>query len=299
MFDISDINHPSFVLSDFLEYRSLVGRPDPVSISSLRAAMAAPDDELSIGEDEEGDDNVINKLADALNGCASRRTLFGDNYPFSIGENTVSLNSPLNTKWYIYIFLLLSNRLNMNKENIQGGKDATKLFEKLCQLVAKAYFGANSKCEVFGTSVAGSFKDKVEDILRKLYISGGYKTTLGCTGSQKDGGIDIIAWIPFGDTKDSQLIALGQCKTGSNWEGYLRKAPFFDNYSNCQPFVGPVYMFYVSEYFDEYKWEERSRLGGILFDRYRIMSCIPDDIDETAVDLVSDIKIWVNAALDV
>ena len=297
MFSIENANHSTFKLADYLEYRAIANVEGYISIASLRAPLAAPDDEVDIDGTEEGDDNVTNKLSEALNDCASRSTLFGNDYPFSIEQNVLRIKEPLSLKWYVYLFLLLANRLNMNQEKMQGGKDATKIFESLCQYVAKNYFGNACCCEVFGTSVQGSFKDKVEDLLQKLNIAGGFRPPIGSTGNQKDGGIDIVAWIPFGDNKDSQLIALGQCKTGSSWELYLKKSPFFDNFAIGKPMVEPLYMFFVAEYFNNHKWEERSRLGGILFDRFRIMTYISNNIEETAHDLLGDIKTWVDAAM--
>ena len=148
MFSIENVNHSTFKLADYLEYRAIANADGYISIASLRAPLAAPDDEVDIDGTEEGDDNVTNKLNEALNDCASRSTLFGNDYPFVTEQNVVRLKEPLSAKWYVYLFLLLANRLNMNQEKMQGGKDATKIFESLCQFVAKNYFGDACCCEV-------------------------------------------------------------------------------------------------------------------------------------------------------
>ena len=295
MFSIESINYSVYILADFLEFQAFSkGR---CALSDLRSHLSAVDDELDINGIEEGDDKVLSKLQEALTYCSRRKEEFC-NYPFVINTQSIELSSSLKDKEYLYLFLLLVNRMNMQGERVQGEKNATELFEHLCSIGTMNYLGCHSKCEVFGTSVTGSFKDKVDDLLKKLNINGQYKQPLGGTFQQKDGGIDLVGWIPFGDSKDSQLIALGQCKTGSNWEILMKKIDFFDNYSTETPFVNPIYIFFVAEDFGVNKWEERSRSCGILFDRKRILEFIPDNIKALNPNLFNDIHIWVNATLD-
>lgn len=295
MFNIENIHYPIYILADFLEYQALIR--GKCALSDLRSLLSASEDELDIGSIEEGDDKVLNKLQEALLYCSRRREEFND-YPFIVNEQSISLSSTISDKELLYLFLLLVNRMNMQRERIQGGKNATELFEYLCCLDALNYFGERAKCEVFGTAEVGKFEEKVNNLLEKLHIRGFYKQPLGGTEQQKDGGVDIVAWIPFNDNKDSQLIALGQCKTGSNWELLMNKIDFFDNFSSERPFVDPVYMFFVSEDFGSYKWEQRSRACGLLFDRKRVLEFAPANIKELRPMLYGDIQTWVFAAID-
>lgn len=295
MFCIDSINHPIYILADFLEFQALYN--GKCALNDLRSLLSASEDELDINGIEEGDDKVLNKLQEALLYCSRRKKEFC-NYPFVINEQSISLSLNINDKELVYLFLLLVNRMNMQQERIQGGKNATELFEHLCRLDALNYFGNHAKCEVFGTAVSGNFKDKVNSLLSKLNIRGVYKQPFGGTEHQKDGGVDIVTWIPFKDNKGSQLIALGQCKTGSNWEYLMKKVDFFDNFSTERPFVDPIYMFFVSEDFGTYKWEQYSRSCGILFDRKRVMELVPDNIKEVNSVLFSDIQLWVFATMD-
>lgn len=295
MFSVESINYPVYVLADFLEFQAL--SHETCAVAGLRSLLSASEDELEIGGIEEGDDKVLNKLQEALLYCSRRKEEFCA-YPFIVKEQAISFLSDLKEKQLIYLFLLLVNRMNMQSERVQGGKNATELFERLCCLNALNYFGNRAKSEIFGTAVTGSFKDKVNILLKKLNIKGTYKQPFGGTEHQKDGGVDIVTWIPFNDGKDSQLIALGQCKTGSNWDALLQKVNFFDNFSTESPFVDPVYMFFVAEDFGTYKWGERSRSCGILFDRKRVLELVPDNIKEIDADLIDDIQIWLDATVD-
>ena len=53
----------------------------------------------------------------------------------------------------------------------------------------------------------------------------------------------------------------------------------------------------MTEDFGNYKWKERSKAGGILFDRRRILEFLPADINTIDAQLNADIHTWVNAAL--
>lgn len=295
MFNISSVKHHVCKIADFLEYKAVAGAEGHCSINDLRATLSAPDDEIDINGTEEGDDKVVTKLQESLNICAGRNTAY-KYYPFTANLSSIdySLSTPLD---FIYVFLLLANRLDMQTEKIQGGKNATELFERLCRVVAASYLGAHSRCEIFGTSVHGSFKDKVNDILKKLRIPGEFNPPTGWTGHQQDGGVDLVAWIPFDDNLDSQLIALGQCKTGTNWAIHLKRKQFFQEFSTKQPLMEPVYMFFVCEDFDICKWEDYSRGGGILFNRRRIISLIPNNFQEVEAPLFDDLKQWVEHAI--
>lgn len=159
---------------------------------------------------------------------------------------------------------------------------------------------SDCKTEVFGTAVTGSFKEKMETLLRSLNIRGHFKDLEGSTGHQKDGNLDIVTWIPFSDKKDGQMIALGQCKTDTYWESMLTELDpdsFFSLYSSQQPYAKPLKMFFVAESFGKYKWGERSSSGGVLFDRTRIMEFLPDEVDGEMGELLSKIIIWNKAAL--
>ena len=145
---------------------------------------------------------------------------------------------------------------------------------------------------MFGTAVSGTFRNKIDKLIENLHLDFQFKSPFGSTGRQKDGKLDIVAWIPFADRKDGQLIAFGQCKTGDNWENKLTELDpisFFKSYCTGSPYADVIRLFFVAESFGIYKWEERCNSGGILFDRTRIMEYLPSQIDS---ELLERIKKW-------
>ena len=296
MFSRLNSKDSPYTVADFLELECVkVGAE--ISSLSYRSYMSVSDDEISNDGVESSDDKSVYVLDAAIAECSNRLSCCPNQYPFITGAS--SLNLKPEASWYkdIYIFLLLTTRLNMRDQRVQGDIDGTQLFESLCALVTKEYYGKHCRAEVFGTSVGGSFKEKVERLLRLLCIRGHFKEPEGSTGHQKDGNLDIVAWIPFADRKDGQLIALGQCKTGTHWETLISELDpedFFGLYSSQQPYSKPQKLFFVSESFGNYKWGERCASAGILFDRTRIMEYLPERMDE---DLLNKIRNWNKAAL--
>ncbi|MCB5288504.1 MAG: hypothetical protein LHW64_12000 [Candidatus Cloacimonetes bacterium] len=284
-------------IADFIEIKSFFASTQAMSLNEMRASFAMPSDEISADGACSDDDVVMEKLEDALREIFERNVSCNGTYPFNIDINSLNYIST-DYKADIYIFLLLATRLNMQVDKIQNEEDGTKLFEQLCAEIAKNYFGQHSKSIVFGTGQAGGFREKVNDLFTMINSKAVYKDPDGSTGRQKDAHLDVVTWIPFSDKKGGQLLAMGQCKTGTTWEGMLPELnpdDFFSNFATKQPYVKhPVRLFFVAEYFSNYKWEERSRAAGIIFDRCRIMEFLPESI---SASLLESINKWKNAAL--
>lgn len=296
MFYRPNVTDSKYLLADYMEFQCLKNR-DSISSGSLRFLMSASDDELDNEGVDSSDDRTMELLQEAMEECNDRVGRCNGRYPFFTDGGSLEIDQNVPSDIVeIYVFLLLTTRLNMKTQKVQAGKDATQLFERLSAEVAKEYFGLHAKSMVFGTSVAGGFREKVENLIKMLNLGISYKTPLGSTGRTKDGNLDIVVWIPFSDKKDGQCVAMGQCKTGDNWESMLSELNprnFFGNFTTGCPYAPIIGMFFVTESFGNYKWEERSREGGILFDRTRIMEFLPEKIDD---DLMDSISSWNNAA---
>lgn len=299
MFNRPNITDTQSLVADFIEYLCII-KDEAVSSQGLRALFSISDDEIDNNGIDSSDDASVNILDEAIIECVTRSKCCIGRYPFSCEANSIYLtNNPDNNQYKeIYTFLLLATRLNMNSQRMQGGHDATKLFERLCAIVAKEYFGVHSKVQIFGTSEEGSFKEHVDQLLSDTHIDATYKKPLGSTGKQKDGNLDIVAWIPFADNKDGQMIAMGQCKTGENWESKLTElqpSAFFTSYTTGAPYAEVLRLFFIAESFGILKWAERCLAGGVLFDRTRIIEYLPSNINE---QLLKDIMEWNNAAVN-
>lgn len=296
MFERPNNTDSEYLIADYLEYRCLL-KGTSVSDMEVRSSLSVSDDELDNDGVESSDDISMSVVEKALMCCSQRCHIGGDKYPFVLSNHSITKKDHESWSYVVYTFLLLTTRLNMNTQKNQNGQDATKLFEHLCEKVLATYLGEHSKSFVFGTGVSGGFQAKIEDLINRLHLNALYKSPFGSTGRQKDGNLDVVAWIPFDDKKDSQLIFFGQCKTGDNWEEKLTELQpddFFSNYMSNKPFNGACKAFFVAESFGDFKWEERTTAGGIFFDRMRIMQYLPKEIDE---QLMNNIALWVSGAM--
>lgn len=288
--------HPTLSeVADFMEFQCLVDDSGSSSIVSVETAMGIPgDDDDDPVEDSEHYDCVLSVIYNRL--------LFSKgHYPFEALNRTIRIKTDVDgIVRDIYIFLLLSTRENMSSGKIADGIDGTALFEKLCAEVLKNYFGENCCSFVFGTGrdKNDTFENKVQAML-DLFNEGKllYRRPDNEDNQQKDGKLDVVAFIPFVDSRKGQFIAFAQCKTGTSWRdsiSQLNPYAFCELYSSPPPGFTPIAVFLVAESFEE-KWERLLRNSrGLLFDRLRIMNYLPQQINE---ELLTDIRKWNNSVI--
>lgn len=282
-------------IADFMEYECFK-TADGV-YSALEAAVAIgmvpPED----SDADDIDDKTLLRCLDALQEVDIRQRRNQATYPFSADRTGITrLFAGDAVIQSIYQFLLLATRETMNGQlRYIGNLDGTALFEQLCALVAKEFFGKNARGYLFGTSGdERSFPEKVTTFLARLSEKGYRFMSPGDhPNTDKDGGIDICVFIPFlNDDRKGQFIAMGQCKTGTSWKSSLglTQPDTFSKIHIQPPFVfTPILLFMVSESIDRDFTRLCAKSGGILFDRSRIMQYLPSQLPEK---LVRDIQAW-------
>lgn len=286
--DISEI-------ADFIEIKCLFSEEGVFSIESARSALSVESDELYFEGIDDDDDRTYNRLMEVFAELKQRKKDCNDFYPFMIYNDLISFNKECNEQiTEIYKYLLFATRANMRDYRLFGdGKDAALIFEVLSQYICESYFGSQSVSMVFGTAADMSFKDKVKELITRLNFKSDVREPIGSNGKKKDAKLDVIVWNPFKDKRDSMLIGMAQCKTGTHWDEtltQLQPSSFFRNYMYYSPIADPVRLFFITESVAiNEQWEERARNAGILFDRQRIMSLLPQDIDK---HLLKDIAEW-------
>lgn len=283
-------------IADYLEAECLLSQDKNFSIIEAAEDNGIVEDEDFIDSPEV---DVYSGYAEALLQVDERTKAIPDRYPF-IGElKSISLSSNCSDYFQlIYTFLLFATRWKMGADRIINGKDGTLLFERLCHKVLTNYLGQNAKGLVFGTGAEmdeKGFEAKVRAML-EMFAEKGYqfRSPDGNRNHQKDAKVDIVAFIPFNDSKKGHFIAFGQCKTGTSWRDQINQLDpnaFSKLYIQPPLVFTPICIYMISEAFDT-DWEELTvKSGGVLFDRIRIMQFLPDSIDE---NLKNDIAVWVN-----
>lgn len=286
-------------LADFLEVECLQSDDGCFSVTEAAQLMGIIDDESTPVDEEE---ETLDAIKSALMFIEDRKVTTRGHYPFMADVSSVKTDTASCSPYYrsIYTFLLLATRENMNENRANNGIDGTVLFEHLCAIIMNNYLGGHCISYVFGTGdqERPSFLDKLKNMLSVFKEKGYSVEDNPLNPNIKDGGIDVVSFVPFEDTRQGHFIVFSQCKTGTNWISHVSdlQPSLLDDYISPSLVSKPYIAFMVSDDYQENDWRTLVRkTQGIVFDRCRLMSYLPDSIDDL---LLQDINTWNKAVLD-
>lgn len=208
-------------------------------------------------------------------------------YPFVVENGLIRLKDDWNKAPYsLLLFLSVTKPTS-------GHKGSAVLFERLCRYAALHYFGGPTNNAValrFGSprkSPIARFHQAIDSLCVDVGEGG------GCRIPRKakhlgDDGLDIVVWRQFPDSRQGKLIGFGQCATGDvNWSGKVSELDgtnFVKKWFRSTLVVDPVRLFFVPRRVPSDDWENVGIDAGILFDRCRIVACLPALDAELAKD---------------
>lgn len=293
---IPSLRSPSQEWADYAEYLAL--KNGKISLHDLIKTPLLVSDETIVSGIEDATDRFNNKADEISSEINRRRNISRERYPYNATDNGYSIEFHLNDEQHtwVYRFLLLSTRLKMTRQKVQNGIDGTHILERLSAEVAKEFFGANSEVDILGTSRAevGGFRAKLADLTKRMREGGEIHPNEHFR--PQDDNVDVILWKGFTDKMPSQVIAFGQCKTGTSWSDKLSELnteAFCKTWFKTYPVLTPIRMFFCSQYFPQEIWRARANEAGLVFDRFRILDYLPETL---ADGLLNDIKTWCNGA---
>ena len=297
-------------LADWIELSCLKNEStSKTELSKLLGRLAENDNSEEDPEDNTERDPEDNsekvpidvRIEEACMEIERRQKICQDSYPFDWREQgtTLTLCKDIsNTKQTIYIYLLLATRLNMKARRMVSDIDATHLFEKLSEQIARNYFGERSKSMLFSNRKgAPSFPERVNKLCENLQEGAGFRNPNTASPTAQDGKLDIAVWKPFTDGLSSKLIGFGQCKTGTSYKdsiSQLQPDDFCKKWMMSQPSLNPVRMFFIAESLSTATWNETAIDAGLLFDRCRII----DYSDNISEDVFREIETWSRVATE-
>lgn len=283
--------------ADYVEYHAFLS--GKVHLFSLtKPSRIVSDEEFVLGIDDETD--KYQQKIDEIAAEIRRRMIIGESlYPFEMEDQDYSLRyNPDNVQSrVVYPYLLMATRAQMGNHRIQEGIDGTLLFEHLCALVAQNYFGHRAEVDILGTSKSErtSFREKLCQITHVLGEGGDIHENPG--HKPQDDKVDVIVWKGFKDRQPSQIIAFGQCKTGTSWANQvseLNTEAFCKIWFTRQPVLTPVRLFFTAQYFPKELFRIKANEAGLVFDRYRILDYLPDLINK---EIIGNMKKWTSAVI--
>lgn len=300
MFKLPDLPSPQAECHELADFAELLAwDKGSVSAREIEAYLGRLSENDHSSGCDDNDDETADEIDEVMNEIERRAAACGGGYPFMLElEGTVLRHAPKNRdhRSHIYHYLLLSTRLNMTNDRVHADINGTDLLEEIAAEALRCYLGQQrARSIIFGTSVKGTFEDKVNRLCRELGEGGGFRSLDKASTDANDDKLDTVSWVPFADKSRSQIVIFGQCKTGSNWRGTLTQLQpmgFIKRWM-LEPYLhDPLRALCVAEAVNRSHWNGICLYAGILFDRCRIV----DFCEKPGPELLRKIKKWSTAA---
>jgi hypothetical protein len=296
-------------IADLWEVVAVLSNSKKASLNDLRAiirrqAESDPDSDAEEDIEEESRfDFATDEIRYRIAACGL------NNYPFCFAQNServIELKVAIAPeRSLLYLFLLLTTRLNMNTCRIFNQVDGPLLFEEVCEVALKKIWSDRVCSHRFGTSSGqGNFPNKLESFfnnLREFTL----RTDRIIPNHGGDDGLDLAVWNSFTweganpiQTPRGKLILLAQCKTGTSWDKAdlqrLQPINFFENWMQHTPLGQTARVFMASSRIDMREWEDHHRYGGLFFDRCRIVDYAAGHLPN---DVFQKLQSWTEGAV--
>lgn len=286
-------------IADFWEVEAMRNPSTFISQININKILSKELNEINHEGIDSEDDEMNEKNSEVFEEINRRSKSMGSKYPFVINKYSIKIIDENNFFKLVYTYLLLGTRLNMQTQKKFNGVDGTLLFERVCAYVLKKYFGDNASSFVFGTAVSGAFKDKVNDLIKKIGEGTKFSNPNNHSPPQKDDAIDVVAWKEFSDKRMGKLIGFGQCKTGTtSWRDGIKKLnseDFCAKWFTQVPVYTPLQLVFLCDTMNEDFNFYTAQFRYLIFNRFRVVEYLDENLDPQIKD---DIEDWVKGALE-
>ena len=157
------------------------------------------------------DDTVRIALVDSVfNELAFRKSkLYGNSCHYEVIGNTI--NSIISLKDLPEVGLCLI--FSLKGVIVQKGRNnGTKFFEQISNIASKTFMGDSY---LVGFPNNSQLDRQIQDACNNCVETKGHENP---RKSDKDGGVDIVAWRTFGDERTNKIVVLIQCGAGKHFE---------------------------------------------------------------------------------
>ena len=221
----------------------------------------------------------------------ARSRVFSDGYPFDVESGKIKLREHISNKQRLYLFLLICSNLDFVSKKLSYV--LTKDFEIVSKVALKTYLLNLENIVSFGknSDYAGDTKSKILDLGRQLRLKVIAENVENVEGQgDSDGGLDLVAWLPFSDSFTNFVAVLGQCACGKNWHEKQGETRRFDGSYFEFNYLKPIHAMFVpfGLILEEKVFERRFLIQEtLLIERTRIMELVADK-SEFVADLSSN-----------
>jgi hypothetical protein len=221
-------------------------------------------------------DSVFNELTHRKN------ALYGISCHYEVVGNNVNSLIPLKDLPEVGLCLIFS----LKGVIVQTGKNnGTKFFEQISNIASKTLIG-NSFLVGFPNDTR--LNQQIEDACKECLETKGHEDP---KKTDKDGGVDIIAWKDFGDKRTNKIVVLIQCGAGKHFD---KKKPInlpkwgrWVHWS-FEPLTGMTTPKIIR---DNHEWQNLSDWYKLILDRPRLTRFIHNSPHADAT-LKNEIEKW-------
>lgn len=261
-------------LADWCELDAILQRDRTSSQGDLEEGLS-----LSglLGDDRQ----LVESLAiDVYLELANRVDAAGSAYPFELKGRVLRLRGALDDyAGYVFCLCLSYFGHKVTKGELMFPR---RMFENLCCVAAKNFVGGDVTRFAFPRdAVSSHLRAVVEELptsfqgalreMCRLIGEGEYRDRP--TQGGLDRKLDVVAWRHFEDRLPGKLLLFGQCASGNDWENKvyeLNPDAVCKSWMRTQPISPIIKGFFIPHRIAPERWEDMSRLAGVIFDRCRI-----------------------------
>lgn len=266
-FDLPDIDD-SHALADWVEIMILISGKQQISraqfVDALVAKIGASPTELDF------------QVAMLFKEIGRRRSVAGNGYPLLIDNKAIKRDFAANEAFYLFL-LLVSLDGPMRRE--RRFKEIDQIFDEVVSKAVASYFGPGTNTLRFGWPPSGGRPTAWTKAVDWLSVSTGIPVGSGSSApATKDGGLDVVAWKPFGDNRSAFATALVQCTVQSDW--FPKATDLIDDVWRGRLDTGRAALtslaipFVIPKNYP--KWDDLRRKVSVVFDRLRLAQMLAD-----------------------
>jgi len=239
-------------------------------------------------------------FVDVFSLIESRAAWYDDVYPFEVNydDKRLKLKNNLTDKHKLYIFFIMCSR---NEKINYEGNILESDFEHISTLALKNYLPSHAFVYHFGKSsyqedrYSGKLTDKMNLLAEDIKCDTAYDASDFSTQDTGDGGLDVVAWVPFPGDIDNFMhiqVFLGQCAIGKDWKNKHHDVEKMK--SNIHFPIGVASMMYVSHDLrkDSGKFKKSASRAHLLFDRFRLIKLVNQD--ETIMETIKNLATFTD-----
>lgn len=267
-------------LADWLELNALVGSGRQASLDDVRDGLRAGTLVFRANAMPQQQGDMLEEIAAGVQEELESRVRRAKRaYPFRLRGSSLERTIPSAGRCSsTYAFCLIISVLSWENQKLTG-YFPERIFEEVSSLVAKEYLGG--KALRFGwprvaSVLPSKFDDAVSGLCSRMEEGAGYETK-NPSVYRGDAGLDIVAWRRI-DDRQGKLLMFGACATGKNWEQKLTELQpldFCNTYLQDAITPLPVKAFFTPRVVPKQRWREYTNRAGILFDRCRVSTLVP------------------------